>query len=70
MATTDRLLEVGPLSVDVPATAGIQLWGASRFAAWSSKDLLRITIGKYSLSLTDEGMLELREYENSPTNIE
>ena len=66
MGKTRRLLDVGPVSVDVPAVAGVRVLGGGRFAAWSSGDLVTVTVGRYSLSVTEEGMLVLREYEAPP----
>lgn len=57
-----RVLEVGPLSVEVPAVASVRLLG-SRFAAWSSEDLVTVSVGRYSLSVTERGTLVLRKYE-------
>jgi hypothetical protein len=66
MGKTRRLLEVGPVSVDVPAVASVRFLRGGRFAAWSSGDLVTLTVGRYSLSVTEKGMLVLRKYEAPP----
>ena len=62
MANRQRLEEVGPVGVEVPAAAGADLSGDGWFVAWSSSDLLAVSVGRYCLAITEEWMLELREY--------
>lgn len=63
MGTTRRVLDVGPVAVEVPAVAGVNLSGESRFAAWFDEDLLTVRVGRYSVSLTDDWLLVFRRYE-------
>lgn len=63
MGTTRRVLDIGPVSVEVPAVAGVNVLGDSRYAAWSAEDLLTVQIGRYSASITDQWLLVLRKYE-------
>lgn len=61
MGKTRRLLEVGPVSMEVPAVASVRFLGA-RFAAWSAGDLVTVSVGRYSLSVTEEGMFVVRKH--------
>lgn len=63
MGTTRRVLDVGPISVEVPAIAGVNLLGDSRYAAWSAADLLTVRVGRYAVSVTDDWLLVLKKYE-------
>lgn len=63
MVSTQRLMEVGPVSVEVPAAAGADLSDDGWFVAWSSSDLLTVSLGRYSVSVTEEWMVLVREYE-------
>lgn len=65
MACTQRLLDVGPVSVEVTAAAGADVSDGGWFVAWSDSDLLTVSLGRYSLSLTEEWMLLVREYESA-----
>lgn len=65
MASTQRLLDIGAVSVEVPAAAGADVSDDSWFVAWSDSDLLTVSLGRYSLSVTEEWMLEVREYESA-----
>lgn len=66
MGTTRRVLELGPVTIEVPAVASVRVFGGSRFAAWSDADLVTVSVGRYSASLTDRGTLVLRKYEKAP----
>lgn len=63
MGTSRKVLDVGPVTVEVPAVAGANVLGGSRYAAWSAEDLLTVQVGRYSVSVTDEWLLVLRKYE-------
>lgn len=63
MGTTRRVLDIGPVAVEVPAVAGVNVLGDSRFAAWFDEDLLTVRVGRYSVSLTDDWLLVFRKYE-------
>lgn len=65
MASTQRLLDVGPVSVDVPAAAGADVTDSGWFVAWSDSDLLTVSLGRYSVSVTEEWMLLVREYQSA-----
>jgi hypothetical protein len=61
------VLELGPVALEVPAVTGVRVRGGGRFAAWSDEDLLTVSVGRYSASITDRGVLVLRKY-GSPTS--
>ncbi len=63
MRQTRRVLDIGPVTIEVPAVTGIRLWGDSQFAAWTAADLITVRLGRYSLSLNDRGFLVIRKYE-------
>lgn len=63
MGKTRRVLELGPVAVEVPAVTSVRVLGRSRFAAWSDEDLVTVSAGRYSVSLNERGMLVLRKYE-------
>lgn len=63
MGTTRRVLEFGPVSVEVPAVTSVRVLGRSRFAAWSGEDLVTVSVGRYSISVNERGMIVLRKYE-------
>lgn len=63
MRTTRRVLDIGPVAVEVPAVAGVNVFDDSRYAAWSAEDLLTVQVGRYSVSITDEWLLVFRKYE-------
>lgn len=66
MRDTRRVLELGPFAVEVPAVTGARIRGKGRFAAWSDEDLVTVTVGRHSASITDRGVLVLRTYERPP----
>lgn len=63
MGTSRKVLDVGPVSVEAPAIAGVNLLGDSRFAAWSAEDLLTVRVGRFAVSVTDDWVLVLKKYE-------
>lgn len=65
MGTSRRVLEFGPVTVEVPAIASVRLRGG-RFAAWSDEDLVTVSVGRYSASINEQGVLVLRKYEPPP----
>jgi hypothetical protein len=67
MWKTRRVLEFGPLAVEVPAVASVGVLGDGRFAAWSSEALLTVSVGRYSASINEEGNVVLRKYESPPS---
>lgn len=66
MGSSRRVLELGPVAVEVPAVASVRVLGGSRFAAWSDEDLVTVSVGRYGLSVNERGMLVLRKYEPPP----
>ena len=66
MGTRRRVLELGPIAVEVPAIASVRLRGGGRFAAWSDEDLLTVSVGRYSAAINERGVLVLRKYEDPP----
>ena len=65
MGTTRRVVELGPVTVEVPAVASVRLRGGP-FAAWSDEDLVTVSVGRYSVSINERGVLVLRKYETPP----
>lgn len=63
MGTRRRVLELGPVAIEVPAIASVRLRGGGRFAAWSDEDLLTVSVGRYSVAVTERGVVVLRKYE-------
>lgn len=63
MGKTRQVLELGPVAVEVPAVTSVRVLGGGRFAAWSDEDLVTVSVGRYSVSLNERGMLVLRRYE-------
>lgn len=64
MANTERVLELGPLAVAVPETAAVDVSRSGVLVAWSGADLLTVSVGRWSVSLTEEWMLLIRKYED------
>ena len=60
------MLELGPVTVEVPAVASVRLRGGGRFAAWSDEDLLTVSVGRYSVAVNERGVLVVRKYEAPP----
>lgn len=58
--SAQKLLEFGPLEVELPAGVGVRLSERSCFVAWSSSDLLTVSVGRYSISVTERGMILFR----------
>lgn len=62
MTSRRTIVNVGPVAVEVPAAVGGRLAASDRFLAWSGGDLLTVSVGRYSLALTDRATLVVRRY--------